>query len=98
MNEAEQRAEQKPAPVHYGEDGVVGEREEAARNHIGQVPVDDYSVTPDGTLFFLNFVAATFVAVTLLVPFERVGERHGRVFLIAAATAGIAIAAGSLAA
>jgi hypothetical protein len=38
------------------------------------------------------------VALTLLVPFERVGERHGRVFLIAAATAGIAIAAGSLAA
>ncbi len=98
MNEAEQRAEQKPAPVHYGEDGVVGEREEAARTTSGKYPSMTTPLPPDGTLFFLNFVAATFVAVTLLVPFERVGERHGRVFLIAAATAGIAIAAGSLAA
>ncbi len=67
--------------------------------HLEQYYVDDYSVVPTiGTLFLLNFVAATIVGLAVLVPIERLRPRGGRVLLVAAAMAGIGIAAGSLAA
>jgi hypothetical protein len=61
-------------------------------DHIEQYAVDSYSAIPTiGTLFALNFAAATVVALGLVAP---LGRRAAPVL----AGAGIAIAAGSLAA
>ncbi len=66
--------------------------------HLEQYYVDDYSVVPTiGTLFLLNFVAATIVGLAVLVPIERLRPRGGRVLVVAVAVAGVGIAAGSLA-
>ena len=67
-------------------------------DHIQQYAGAEYSVIPTiGTLFVLNFAAATVVAIALCLPIERAG-RHGRQVLSCLAALGIAVAAGSLAA
>jgi hypothetical protein len=49
-----------------------------------------------GTLFLLNFIAATLVGAGLLLPLERVGKRLGPSLEALLALSGIAIAATSL--
>jgi hypothetical protein len=67
-------------------------------DHIQQYIGAEYSVIPTiGTLFVLNFAAATVVAIALFLPIERAG-RHGRQILGCLAALGIGVAAGSLAA
>jgi hypothetical protein len=53
-----------------------------------------YSQIPTiGTLFFLNFVGATAIGVSLLAPVEHAAGRYGKPLLILLAAAGIALAA-----
>ena len=67
-------------------------------DHIEQYSVDSYSAIPTiGTLFLLNFVSATLVALGLLAPIERVAGRWAAPARALLATAGVWIAAGSLA-
>jgi hypothetical protein len=67
-------------------------------DHIQQYAGAEYSVIPTiGTLFVLNFAAATLVAIALCLPIERAGRR-GRQVLGCLAALGIGVAAGSLAA
>jgi hypothetical protein len=66
-------------------------------DHLYQDVVAHYAAIPTiGTLFVLNFVSATLVALTLAAPVERLGRRAGPALLDASAFAGIGIAAGSL--
>jgi hypothetical protein len=52
-----------------------------------------YSPIPTiGTLFFLNFLAATAIGLGLLAPIERIGGRHGSSVAVLLALAGIALA------
>ncbi|HEX5193756.1 MAG TPA: hypothetical protein VFW09_13210 [Solirubrobacteraceae bacterium] len=52
-----------------------------------------YSQIPTiGTLFFLNFLGATAIALGLLAPVERIAGRYGSTLLLAFVLAGIAIA------
>jgi hypothetical protein len=67
-------------------------------DHIEQYSNDYYSEIPTiGTLFALNFAAATVVGLGLLAPVGRFAGRWSRVALILLAVSGIGIAAGSLA-
>jgi hypothetical protein len=50
-----------------------------------------------GTLFVLNFVGATALALALLAPLERIGGRQGTALLALAVSAGIALAVVSFA-
>jgi hypothetical protein len=53
-----------------------------------------YSDIPTiGTLFVLNFVGATALALVLLAPAERIGRRYGSALLALVASAGIGLAA-----
>jgi hypothetical protein len=53
-----------------------------------------YSQIPTiGTLFFLNFLAATAIALGMLAPIERIAGRYGSTLLVLLALAGIALAA-----
>jgi hypothetical protein len=53
-----------------------------------------YSQIPTiGTLFLLNFVAATVIGLALLAPVERIGGRYGKALLVLLVLAGIALAA-----
>jgi hypothetical protein len=55
---------------------------------------DLYSAIPTiGTLFVLNFVAATILGIGLLVPFERLRRRGGALLVAALALGGIAVEA-----
>lgn len=66
-------------------------------DHYYEYSVDDYSVLPTiGTLFLLNFISATAIGLTLLVPLDRVLHRFGRLALQLAALSGFGIAATSL--
>lgn len=66
-------------------------------DHFYEYSVDDYSVLPTiGTLFLLNFISATAVGVTLLVPLGRLLPRRHGVVVELAAVSGCAIAASSL--
>ena len=66
-------------------------------DHYYEYSARDYSVIPTiGTLFLLNFLSATVVALLLLTPFERAFRRFGKVVLAMAAASGAAIAASSL--
>lgn len=67
--------------------------------HIQAFYADSYSLIPTiGTLFALNFVAATLVSAGLVVPVRRIAGGWADAILALLAVAGIAIAAGSLAA
>jgi hypothetical protein len=68
-------------------------------DHYYEYSVDSYSVVPTiGTLFLLNFIAASVIALVLLVPLERIAPRLGRLAHQAAALSGAGIAGTSLAA
>ena len=65
--------------------------------HIEQYSVDNYSTVPTiGTLFLLNFVSATIVALALLAPVERLSRRFGPIALAAISASGAGIAGTSL--
>lgn len=67
-------------------------------DHIEQYYIDSYSAVPTiGTLFALNFVSATVVALGLLAPIRRIAGRWAAALLALLAVGGIGIAAGSLA-
>ena len=81
-----------PRVTRYG--GAVGVLA-IGLDHLDQLTAQYYSAIPTiGTLFVLNVVAAAVVAVALVAP---VPPGHGRAVRLAAALAGIALAAGSLA-
>jgi hypothetical protein len=66
-------------------------------DHYYEYAARDYSVIPTiGTLFLLNFISATIVALLLLAPLERVSQRFGRPVLALLAASGAGIAATSL--
>ena len=66
--------------------------------HLQQYSADSYSAIPTiGTLFVLNFVSATAVALVLVLPVGRIAGRRGEGLHAAAAVSGIAIATGALA-
>ena len=66
--------------------------------HIEQYIVDDYSSVPTiGTLFLLNFIAATVIAVGLIAPLRRVTGRYTDVVRAVLAVGGIGLGVGSLA-
>jgi hypothetical protein len=66
-------------------------------DHYYEYAARDYSVIPTiGTLFLLNFISATVVALLLLAPLERAFRRFGKTALAVAAASGAAIAASSL--
>jgi hypothetical protein len=67
-------------------------------DHIEQYRVDAYSAIPTiGTLFALNFAAATAVSVALLAPVRRLAGRWADAVLAFLAVSGIGIAVGALA-
>jgi hypothetical protein len=67
-------------------------------DHIEQYYVDFYSRIPTiGTLFALNFISATLVALALVAPFRRLAGRWTDAALALLALSGIGIAAGTLA-
>src|SRR3954454_20368602 len=67
-------------------------------DHIEQYYVDYYRAVPTiGTLFVLDFIAATVIAVGLLLPLGRLTSRFGERLLPLLALAGIGIAGGTLA-
>jgi hypothetical protein len=67
-------------------------------DHMQQYSGDSYSAIPTiGTLFALNFVSATIVAVALVAPVRRLAGRWADAVLAVLAVSGIGIAAGSLA-
>src|SRR5690242_1092331 len=66
-------------------------------DHYYQYSARGYSVIPTiGPLFLLNFISATVVGLLLLVPFERLLPRTGRLALLLTAASGAGIAATSL--
>ncbi len=66
-------------------------------DHLEEYTVDHFSTVPTiGTLFLLNFIAATVVGVGLLLPLGRLGEHLARAVRALLAIGGIGIAATSL--
>jgi hypothetical protein len=66
-------------------------------DHYYEYAARDYSAIPTiGTLFLLNFVAATIVALLLLTPLERASKRLARPAVALLAVSGAGIAATSL--
>jgi hypothetical protein len=66
-------------------------------DHYREYSVSMYSVLPTiGTLFLLNFIAATVLGTLLLVPLERLFHRFGGTGVVLAAAGGFGIAATSL--
>ena len=66
-------------------------------DHYYEYSVDDYQVLPTiGTLFLLNFISATAVALFLLAPLRRLMRRFHAVAMQLAALSGFGIAATSL--
>jgi hypothetical protein len=66
-------------------------------DHLYEYTANNFSTVPTiGTLFLLNFIAATLVGAGLLLPLERVGKRLGASLEALLALSGIAIAATSL--
>ena len=67
-------------------------------DHIEQYYVDYYRAVPTiGTLFMLDFISATMIAVGLLLPLGRLTSRFGDRLFVLLAFAGIGIAGGTLA-
>jgi hypothetical protein len=67
--------------------------------HLEQYAIAKYSTVPTiGSLFLLNFIAATALGLVLLVPIRPSASRARRRLDTAAALGGLAVAAGSLAA
>src|SRR3954451_7546922 len=67
-------------------------------DHIEQYYVDYYRAVPTiGTLFVLDFISATVIAVGLLLPLERLTSRFGDRLFPLLALAGIGVAGGTLA-
>ena len=66
-------------------------------DHLEEYTVNQFSTVPTiGTLFLLNFIAATVVGVGLLLPFGRIVPRFADLIRALLAIAGIGIAATSL--
>jgi hypothetical protein len=66
-------------------------------DHYYEYSVQDYSVLPTiGTLFLLNFIAATVVGIGLLLPLGLITKRFAGPIRALLAIAGIGIAASSL--
>jgi hypothetical protein len=66
-------------------------------DHIEQYYVDYYRAVPTiGTLFVLDFLSATVIAVGLLLPLRRLTSRFGDRLFTLLALAGIGIGAGTL--
>jgi hypothetical protein len=66
-------------------------------DHLYEYAADNFSTVPTiGTLFLLNFVAATVVGVGLLLPLRRIARRWGGPLTTLLALSGIGIAATSL--
>jgi hypothetical protein len=67
-------------------------------DHLEQRSAAHYAAIPTiGTLFLLNFVSATVVAIALALPLQRLGGRAGRLLPALLALSGVGIAAGSVA-
>ena len=67
-------------------------------DHLEQFSADSYSAVPTiGTLFALNFAAATLLALGLLSPVGRLAGGWSDALVALLAVAGIGVAAGSLA-
>jgi hypothetical protein len=66
-------------------------------DHYYEYSVGDYSVLPTiGTLFVLNFISATVVALVLLAPLGRIFRRFGAIVVQLAALSGFGIGLTSL--
>jgi hypothetical protein len=66
-------------------------------DHLEQFAVEHYSAIPTiGTLFALNFAAATLLACGLAAPVHRLRGRAGRLAVPLLSAGGIAVAVGSL--
>jgi hypothetical protein len=66
-------------------------------DHLEEYTVNQFSTVPTiGTLFLLNFIAATIVGIGLLLPLRRLSARFGDLARATLALAGIGIAASSL--
>ncbi len=66
-------------------------------DHLDEYSANNFSTIPTiGTLFLLNFIAATVVGVGLLLPWRRITHRLGDSLRVLLALGGIAIAASSL--
>jgi hypothetical protein len=66
-------------------------------DHLEEYTANQFSTVPTiGTLFLLNFVAASVVGVGLLLPLERLLKRTGVLYRSLLAIAGIGIGASSL--
>jgi hypothetical protein len=67
-------------------------------DHLDQYYADSYSAIPTiGTLFALNFAAATLLGLGLLAPVRRFAGRRADATLAVLALGGIGVAGGSLA-
>src|SRR3954469_12518198 len=67
-------------------------------DHLEQYSVDYYRAVPTiGTLFVLDFISATVIAVGLLLPLGRLTSRFGDRLFPLLALAGIGVAGGTLA-
>jgi hypothetical protein len=67
-------------------------------DHLKQRSAAHYAAIPTiGTLFLVNFVSATVVALGLALPLERLGGPAGRRLPALLALSGVGIAAGSVA-
>src|SRR5436305_10138277 len=76
--------------------GAVGVLATGA-DHLYEYSVNGFSTVPTiGTLFLLNFIAATVVGVGLLLPLARISERTADPLRVLLALGGIGIAATSL--
>jgi hypothetical protein len=66
-------------------------------DHLYEYSANGFSTVPTiGTLFLLNFIAATLVGMALLLPLRRLAKRFGDPFRALLALSGIGIAAMSL--
>jgi hypothetical protein len=66
-------------------------------DHLDEYALNNFSTVPTiGTLFLLNFIAATIVGAGLLLPWQRKTQRFGDSIELLLALSGIAIASGSL--
>jgi hypothetical protein len=65
--------------------------------HLEQYTIGHYSAVPTiGSLFLVNFVAATVFGLALLAPFGSISPRLGRLVDVTAAPGGLGVAAGAL--
>lgn len=66
-------------------------------DHVDEYTADHFSTVPTiGTLFLLNFIAATLVGAGLLLPLQRITKRFADRIRALLAVTGIGIAASSL--